>query len=109
MACEAGRRFLAGLGFLAARQQTRTFCYGDRRERVLALTRTSEWQTLKKWGEGLRIKRTCNGLSKVTKMASMCSRGVLESDPETRRLEAPPSQSVSCDKNAYLPRSRIVG
>src|SRR6267143_305037 len=72
MACEAGRRFLAGLGFLTARQQTRTFCYGDRRERVLALTRKNEWQMLKKWGEGLRIKRTCNGLSKVTKMASMC-------------------------------------
>jgi hypothetical protein len=27
---------------------------------------------LKKWREGQRIKRTCNGISKVTKMASMC-------------------------------------
>ena len=89
--------FLQGSGFLAAR-------------RVLALTRTNEWQMLKKWGEGQKDQENLQWYFKGYKDGVNVF--LVEFWDRIQREDgwkAPPSQSVSRDKNAYLSRSRIVG
>jgi len=97
MACEAGRRFLAGLGFFGRSTGARPHSHKRVADAEEMGRRTMDQENLQWYFKGYK-----DGVNVF--LVEFWDRIQREDG-----WKAPPSQSVSRDKNAYLSRSRIVG
>src|SRR2546422_9781730 len=97
MACEAGRRFLAGLGFFGRS----TGAPPHSHKRVADAEENGSKNTMQ--GESTTV------LQRLQRWRQRVLEEFWDRIQREDGWNAPPSRLVSRDKNAYLSRSRIVG